>query len=193
MTVVTPVRDGRLPAYSYIAVGGLFAALATSRVEYAMLAAPFAAALLVGLRFSRPMAFTATFHVEREQILEGDEIEVQIELHQAAGLQLAARFIPHRAFTLVDPQPALWDFESTDTNGSIRVLIKANDWGLHPVGTRRDLGHPAWLTLAVGRRDRRRARGEGAAATVAAASDARPRSGSRQRRHPPLAPTRARQ
>jgi uncharacterized protein (DUF58 family) len=74
---VTRSADARLQAYAWLAAAAFVAALALRRPELAVLAAPFA--LLVALGVGMPVpTLRAWFEVDRERALEGDELHTVV-------------------------------------------------------------------------------------------------------------------
>jgi uncharacterized protein (DUF58 family) len=75
----------KLGAYAGLTALGLLAALATRRPELVALAAPFAVVAAVGLlSLRRPQISVDTF-IERERVLEGDEVELRLTLEATTG------------------------------------------------------------------------------------------------------------
>src|SRR5690606_22923517 len=75
-----PSRDARLVPYCLIALGSLSASLVAGQPALAALAVPFALALAVGLRRTRPVTATARFVLDADQVLEGDPVTGRLEL-----------------------------------------------------------------------------------------------------------------
>jgi uncharacterized protein (DUF58 family) len=74
---VTRSADARLQAYAWLAAAAFVAALALRRPELAVLAAPFA--LLVALGVGMPVpTLRAWFELDRERALEGDELHTVV-------------------------------------------------------------------------------------------------------------------
>ena len=82
---MTRAATPKLGAYAGLAALGLLAALATRLPELVVLAAPFAVIVAVGLVVARRPAIDAEVALERERILEGDELEVRVGLYAAVG------------------------------------------------------------------------------------------------------------
>jgi uncharacterized protein (DUF58 family) len=77
----------KLGAYAGLASLALLAALATRRPELVAVAAPFALLTAVGLLLARPLSIDAEAELERERVLEGDELELRVSLHAAVGAE----------------------------------------------------------------------------------------------------------
>jgi uncharacterized protein (DUF58 family) len=74
---VTRSADARLGAYAALAAAAFVAALALRRPELAVLAAPFAVLVALGVRMPAP-SLRAWVDVDRERALEGDEIDALV-------------------------------------------------------------------------------------------------------------------
>ncbi|HEY7379737.1 MAG TPA: DUF58 domain-containing protein [Gaiella sp.] len=123
----------RLSAYSALVAIGLLGALAARRAELAVLAAPFALVLALGLT-ARPPQPRVRFVLEGERVLEGDPLRATLEVESAdpidrlelrlalpAGVELVADDLP-RAFHLG------WGGER-----SLELELRAR-WGVWTVG-----------------------------------------------------------
>ena len=70
----------KLGAYAALTALGLFAALVLGRPEAAVLAAPFALTLALGLAGARPPDVRVELELDRDRVLEGEEITLALEL-----------------------------------------------------------------------------------------------------------------
>lgn len=77
----------KLGAYAGLASLGLLAALATRRPELVALAAPFALVTAVGLWLARSPSIDAESELERERVLEGEEVELRVALVAGVGAE----------------------------------------------------------------------------------------------------------
>jgi uncharacterized protein (DUF58 family) len=77
---MTRAASPRLHGSAALAALGLLGALAVKRPELAVLAAPFAALLAVGLRASRPPEVGVWIELARDRAIEGEELELEVEL-----------------------------------------------------------------------------------------------------------------
>jgi len=77
---VTRYATPKLGAYVVLTALGLLAALVFSRPELALIAAPFGVLLAFGLSHSRPPDVRVHLELDRERVLEGDEITLEVEL-----------------------------------------------------------------------------------------------------------------
>ena len=76
----------KLSAYAGLAALGLVAALATRLPELVVLAAPFALLPVVGILTGRSPRVRAVATLDRERAIEGEEVDVTIELAAAGGV-----------------------------------------------------------------------------------------------------------
>ncbi len=70
----------KLGAYAGLTAFGLLAALVLGQPLVVALAAPFAIVLVGGLLFAEEPRLEAVVRVNRERILEGDLVELEVEL-----------------------------------------------------------------------------------------------------------------
>jgi uncharacterized protein (DUF58 family) len=85
---VTPYASPRLAAYLGLAALGLIGALALRRAELVVVAAPFVLLVAAGLLFEGTPQLKAWLHVERDRVIEGEEIDVEIELNAESAIDL---------------------------------------------------------------------------------------------------------
>jgi uncharacterized protein (DUF58 family) len=79
----------KLTAYAGLAALGLLAALATGLPELVTLAAPFALLPAIGLLNVRRPGFVGDFTLDRERVLEGEEVTARIALEARRGGETA--------------------------------------------------------------------------------------------------------
>jgi uncharacterized protein (DUF58 family) len=70
----------KLGAYATLGSAGLLVALVGGRVEAAILGLPFIVALLVGLALAERPGLTASIAIDRERLLEGDEVHLAVTI-----------------------------------------------------------------------------------------------------------------
>jgi uncharacterized protein (DUF58 family) len=78
-------RSSKLVSYGGLAAALFLLALVLGRPELAALGAPFALVLVVGLASPRPASIEVALHVEQGRVFEGDEIEAELLVRQAAS------------------------------------------------------------------------------------------------------------
>ena len=111
---MTRAATPKLGAYAGLASLGLLAALATRRPELVVLAAPFALAAALGLALARGPQVDAAIEPAAERALEGDEVELVVELEAAVGAE--------RLELLLDLPPEL-----TVDAGDNPILLRLRD------------------------------------------------------------------
>jgi uncharacterized protein (DUF58 family) len=84
---VTRRATPRVAAYTALAALGLLGALVLRRPEVAVLAAPFAGVLALGLATTRAPHIGLWLQVPRERAIEGDELAASIELNATAPVE----------------------------------------------------------------------------------------------------------
>lgn len=84
---MTGAASPRVGAYSALTALFLLAALALRRPELAVLAAPFAIPLAVGLRLTRPPEVRVWVELERERALEQEEVAVRLTIASIAPVE----------------------------------------------------------------------------------------------------------
>ncbi len=82
---MTGFASPRLSGYAVLAASGLVAGLALGRVEPVALAAPFVLALVAAVAGNQPEV-DVRLSLDRERVLEGDEITATVELFSAGGV-----------------------------------------------------------------------------------------------------------
>src|SRR5262249_37661670 len=86
--------SGRLAAYLGLGGAGLLAGLLLSRPEPVILAAPLLLAAAVGLALARPPRLEVDVRLDRERALEGEQVELEVEvraLRPVARLEVEIR------------------------------------------------------------------------------------------------------
>ena len=97
MTETVRYATPKLGGYVVLTALGLLASLIFARPELALIAAPFAVLLAVGLSLARQPDVRVQVEVDRERVLEGEEIMVEVELDardSASRLELLVE-VPH--------------------------------------------------------------------------------------------------
>ena len=127
--------SARIAGYAALTAIGLVAALALRRPELAVLVAPFALVLAVGLRNARDPKVEVEFTLATDRIVEGSEVDCEITVSAATGVD--------RVELLLDLPPGL---EVADGDGAVALRLRGADertiplqlrpvrWGLYDVG-----------------------------------------------------------
>ncbi len=119
----------RLPAYVGLAGLGLLAALVTGRAELAALAAPFLLVVVIGLVLGSDPEVQAEVRVSREHLLEGDEVELEVELSSRRPVERLELLVvvPDRFTVLEGDNPALLRLGREPRAHTLR--LRADRWG----------------------------------------------------------------
>jgi uncharacterized protein (DUF58 family) len=127
---VTGYTSFRLPAYAVLAAAGLVAGLALGRVEPVALAAPFLLALVAGLAAQEP---EVSVHVslDRDRVIEGDEITATIRLLSTRGVERLELFVP-LPFELTAPARAVRLRAGEEE--TVELKLRCERWGVFRVG-----------------------------------------------------------
>ncbi len=125
----------KLVGYAGLAAIGLLAALAARLPELVVVAGPFAVVVAVGLLLARRPDVEAAVTVDRERVIEGDDVLVDVRLEVEVGAE--------RAEVLLELPPDL------EAKGDNPVLLRLKD------GERRELSYRLhcrrWGGFGVGR------------------------------------------
>jgi uncharacterized protein (DUF58 family) len=128
---VTRTATPKLGAYAALTGIGLVAALVLGRPELVALAAPFAVVLLVGMSLERTPRIEATFEVFAERILQGDDVDAELEVRSdrdASHVQLLLD-LPEGLVTETE-NPQILRLEA-NTRRTIEYVIRSRDWGAY--------------------------------------------------------------
>ena len=125
----------RLAAYATLAALGLLGALALRRPELAVLAAPFAAVLALGLQLSRDPAVRVWFSLERDRALEQDELRAELELNSTAPVdRLELALVLPAGIELVGGENPLALRLGRDDERTIELTLRCARWGVYSLG-----------------------------------------------------------
>ncbi|HEY7729377.1 MAG TPA: DUF58 domain-containing protein [Gaiellaceae bacterium] len=155
---MTRSASPRLAGYAALSAAGLLAALALRRPELAVLAAPFAALLVVGLQLRVEPSVGAWLELDRDSAIEGDELEAELVVRSDTGvdrLELVLALPPELEVAEGD-NPVALRLGAGDER-TVPLRLRCARWGVHEVGdlrlrARDRLGLYTW----EGRVDRRR-------------------------------------
>jgi uncharacterized protein (DUF58 family) len=125
----------KVAAYATLGGLGLIASLVTRRAELAALAAPFLLVLGAGFLLAGPSGIRVRVKVDRERLLEGDEVEAEVEL--------SAERTVERAEVLLELPPGLVLVEGRNPTAlrvpagrprTLRCRLRATRWDAFRVG-----------------------------------------------------------
>jgi len=128
---MTPFASPRLVPYVGLAALGLLAALALRRPELVVIAAPFALVVAAGLLLEARPDVDVWLSVDRVRALEGDEVEVMIEINArtAIGLLELHLLIP-RGLTVVDGDNPCGIRLRAGEERTLSLTLRCHRWGL---------------------------------------------------------------
>lgn len=120
----------RVSAYASLAGVGLIAALVTRRAELAALAAPFVLMLGAGLLAAADPGIRASLRLDRDRVLEGDEVEVEIELAASQAVERLEVLLelPPQLTVVEGDSPAAVRLASGRPR-TLRLRVRADRWG----------------------------------------------------------------
>ena len=133
---MTRSASPRVFAYASLAAAGLLGALVTSRPELAVLAAPFAAALALGLREGGSGAgVDVRLTLDRERALEGDEVEATLEVTSVLPVErLELVLVAPRGLELVSGDNPLALRLGWDDERLLPLTFRCARWGNYVLG-----------------------------------------------------------
>jgi len=120
----------KLGAYAALTALGLFAALVLGRPEPAVLAAPFALTLALGLAGARPPDVRVELELDRDRVLEGEEITLALELEArdpASRLELLVD-LPRRLELVEGRNPIAIRLEAGEER-RLELRLRCARWG----------------------------------------------------------------
>jgi uncharacterized protein (DUF58 family) len=130
---VTRLTSPRLSGYAALAASGLVAGLAFGRVEPVALAAPFVLALVAAIAGNRPEV-SVRLSLDRDRVLEGDEITATVELFSAGGVdrfELVPLLPPELR---VERAPARALHLRAGETRRVELTLRCERWGAFAVG-----------------------------------------------------------
>jgi uncharacterized protein (DUF58 family) len=142
----------KLPVYAGLSGLGLLAALVLGQPLLVTLAAPFALVLVAGLILGDDPGLDATVTLDRERVLEGDEVELSLELEARRGLSRLDVLIllPQGLVNEEGANPVSLRLEPHEPH-TVSLRLRAARWGAYVVGDTLLRGHD---TLGLFRFDR---------------------------------------
>ncbi len=130
----------RVPMYGVLAVAGLIAGLVFHQPAIVLVASPFALALVIGLGFAQPPDLDASVDIAKQRAIEGDEIDLGIDLaSQSPGFAEATLHLP-AGITTVDHPGAWATAVRPGQDRRLEGLIACNHWGGYVLGEVRLVG-----------------------------------------------------
>jgi uncharacterized protein (DUF58 family) len=132
---MTRSASPRLEGYVTVVAVALVAALALRRPELAVVAAPFALCLALGLRVAGAPAVAASLLVDTERVVEHEEVPATIQLRAATRVERLELLLalPEGVEVAGDPD-ALAVRLGAGEERSIPVTLRCSRWGIYDVG-----------------------------------------------------------
>jgi uncharacterized protein (DUF58 family) len=130
---VTGFSSSRLPAYASLAAAGLVAGLAFGRVEPVALVAPFVLALIAAVAGREPEV-SVRLSLDRERVLEGDEVTATIELSSAGGVDRFELLVPLPVELSAGRGAAQALLLHANEERTIELKLRCDRWGAFTVG-----------------------------------------------------------
>ncbi|MGH2976945.1 MAG: DUF58 domain-containing protein [Gaiellaceae bacterium] len=138
----------RLRSYAALAAAGLVTGLALGRVEPVALAAPFLLALVAGVSAQEPEV-SVRVSLDRERMIEGDEVTATIGLSSTRGIDRFELFVPLPPGLSVE-EGAAWALRlRAGEEQTVELKVRGDRWGVFSVGqvlfrARDTLGLRSW-------------------------------------------------
>ena len=124
----------KLGAYAGLAALGMLAALALGRAELAVLAAPFAVAVAVGVPWAADPGLRAWITLDRDRIIEGGEVGVEVEVESVVGVQrIEVLLVVPDGLEGAGVNPVALRL-SGGTSRSTDFTVRAERWGTYRLG-----------------------------------------------------------
>ncbi|HJQ51861.1 MAG TPA: DUF58 domain-containing protein [Gaiellaceae bacterium] len=123
----------RLSAYAAVAASGLVAGLALGRVEPVALAAPFLLALVAAVAGRKPQV-SVQLSLDRERVLEGDEVTATVELTSVEGVDRLELLLLVPPEVRVEGPPARALHLRAGKEQAIELKLCCDHWGALAVG-----------------------------------------------------------
>jgi uncharacterized protein (DUF58 family) len=132
---VTRTASPKLIAYAGLAALGLLAALAARLPELVVLAAPFALVAAVGQLHVRRPEFRARVELERDRVLEGEDVVVTVTVDSAVGAERAELLLelPPELKTAAGVNPRAVHVPD-DADRELSFPVSCTRWGGFRVG-----------------------------------------------------------
>jgi len=131
---VTRTVSPKLGAYAGLAALGLIAAIALRWPELVAVTAPFPLVLAVGLAFSREPELRAQVTLDRERVLENDEVVLTLSLRAAEPLERVEVFVrlPPALVRVDGANPFALRLGTTEATRELRLACRR--WGGYGLG-----------------------------------------------------------
>ena len=125
----------RVEGYAILAAAGLVSALVLRRAELAVAAAPFALALVLGIRLARDPDVGVTFELDTQRTVEGKEVAAHIDVTAATSvdrLELLLELPPGVEVTSGENPTALR--LQAGEQRTVELELRCRRWGIYEIG-----------------------------------------------------------
>ena len=144
----------RLEGYAVVVAVGLVAALSLRRPELAVLAAPFALVLALGLRPDRAPRIHASLKLDTDRVVEGEPVAASIEVLAETGVdRLELLLALPEGIEVVDGKDAVALRLGAGDERSIGVSLRCLRWGIYDIGDLELRARDAFRVVTWERRD----------------------------------------
>ena len=130
---MTGYTSWRLPVYAALGAVGLVAGLALGRVEPVALAAPFLLALVAAVAEQEPEV-SVRASLDRDRVIEGDEVTATIELFSARGADRLELLVQIPRELSVEGETARAVRLRPDEERTVELKLRCDHWGVFSVG-----------------------------------------------------------
>ncbi len=131
-TLVAP----KLAVYAALAGGTLVVAIAVGRPEIAVIAIPFVVYLVAAIALVRPVDVSVSLTLERERVLEDDEVHGILEVSSTTGVaELDVVLALPEGVAAVETRPRVVVTVERGRRRRIDLRLAANHWGAYRLGS----------------------------------------------------------
>jgi uncharacterized protein (DUF58 family) len=132
---VTRAATPKLGVYAGLGAFGLFAALVVGRPELAALAAPFVLLAAIGLAFAREPAVSVAASVDRERVLETDEVGAALVVEAESRVEhLELVLVLPRGIALAEGRNPVLLRLATGEPRTLELRLRCERWGGYVLG-----------------------------------------------------------
>jgi uncharacterized protein (DUF58 family) len=132
---VTRYGSAKLVGYAALSGVGLLAALVLARPEIVALTSPFLLALAVGLALATPPRLDVNVELERERVLEGDQVTARVALTSATAVERLDVYVRLPAdLDLLDGHDPVSLTLQAGERRQLDLRLDAPRWGGHAIG-----------------------------------------------------------
>ena len=148
MAVTNPSRDPRLVGYTAVTVMLAIGALVFGKPAVFMCAAPFAVAVIRGVRDRAPLDTQLRFDADEYSLLEGDEVRVTATFRRRPEHVAYVHVVLTTSWEAVDPEELQWVIPPGDAEVEVAFTVRPTAWGRLSLGSFvLELNTPGGLTV----------------------------------------------